>query len=374
MSPDLTRQLDRDAIPVMGRVWGEDAVQKHRFTTALSVASALAESCLKEGLLYVGTDDGLLQISKDGGKNWRKLERFPGIPEWTYVSDVCASQHDARTLYVAFNNYQQGDFKPYLLKSTDCGKSWASIAGNLPDRHVVWSIVEDHENEDLLFAGTEFGLFFTVTPNHGDGGRRWIQLRGGAPTVQFRDLQIQRRENDLVAATFGRGLFVLDDYTALRYLTNETLASEGRLFPPRSARVYDELGQVVAAHGNYTMENPPFGAVLTYYLRDGLPQEEGSKVLLKIADSEGNPVAQVSGPTAAGLHRVTWDLRGEQPGNRSGPRGTRRRRQSGPKVQPGRYRVTLTAVADDEETPLGEPQTIEIVPLDEGSSSDTRRK
>ncbi len=369
VSPDLTRQLDRDAIPVMGRVWGEDAVQKHRFTTALSVASALAESPLSEGLLYVGTDDGLVQISEDGGKNWRRIEEFPGIPEWTYVSDVCVSQHDAQTLYVAFNNYQQGDFKPYLLKSTDCGKSWASIAGNLPDRHVVWSIVEDHENEDLLFAGTEFGLFFTV-----DGGRRWVQLRGGAPTVQFRDLQIQRRENDLVAATFGRGLFVLDDYTALRYLTNETLAGEGRLFPPRSARVYDELGQVVAAHGNYTMENPPFGAVLTYYLRDGLPQEEGSKILLKIADSDGNPVAQVAGPTAAGLHRVTWDLRGEKPRNQGGQQGRRRGRQSGPRVQPGRYRVTLTAVADGVETGLGEPQTVEVLSLLEGSSSDTRQQ
>jgi len=251
------------------------------------------------------------------------------------------------------------------LKSTDCGKSWASIAGDLPTRHVVWSIVEDHENEDLLFAGTEFGLFFTV-----DGGRRWVQLRGGAPTAQFRDLTIQRRENDLVAATFGRGLFVLDDYTPLRYLTNEALAGEGRLFPPRRTRVYDELRQVVAAHGNYTMDNPPFGAVLTYYLRDGMPKGEGSRIVLTIADSEGSPIAQVSGPTAAGLHRVTWGLRGKQPRDQ----GKRRDRQSGPRVQPGRYRVTLTKVDDDVETELGEPQTVEVIPLLEGSESDTRRQ
>jgi photosystem II stability/assembly factor-like uncharacterized protein len=162
VSDDLTRQLDPDQQVVMGGIWGKDAVQKNRFTSSLSVSSALAESPLKEGLLYVGTDDGLVQVSEGGGDNWRRIERFPGVPEQTYVSDVCASQHDADTLYVAFNNYQRGDFKPYLLRSQDQGKTWTSIASNLPERHVVWSIVEDHGNRDLLFAGTEFGLFFTV--------------------------------------------------------------------------------------------------------------------------------------------------------------------------------------------------------------------
>ena len=378
VSPDLTRQLDRDKIPAMGRIWGEDAVQKHRFTTALSVSSALAESPLQEGLLYVGTDDGLVQISEDGGENWRKIDKFPGVPQWTCVSDVCASRHDANTLYVAFNNYQQGDFKPYLLKSTDRGKTWTSIAGNLPGRHVVWSIVEDHVSGDhvsgdLLFAGTEFGLFFTP-----DGGRQWVRLKGGAPTVAFRDLQLQRREHDLVAATFGRGLFVLDDYTALRYLTGETLAREGWLFPPRNVRVYDELRYVVAAHGNYTTQNPPFGAMLTYYLRDGIAEGEGSRVVLTIADSDGNPVRQIVGPTAAGLHRVTWDLRrgparseGSSEGGRRGRRGGRR---SGPLVRPGQYRIILTKTVDGEETTLAEPQTIEVVPLLREATPDNLRQ
>ncbi len=347
----------------MGRVWGNDAVQKNRFTTALSVSSALAESPLKEGLLYIGTDDGLMQISEDGGENWRRIERFPGIPDRAYVSDICASQHDADTLYAAFNNYQRGDFKPYLLKSQDRGRTWVSIASNLPDRHVVWSIVEDHGNRNLLFVGTEFGLFFTV-----DGGQRWIQIKNGAPPIPFRDLAIQRRKNDLVAATFGRGFYVLDDYTALRYLTRKTFAQEASLFRPNAASVYNELGYVVAAFGNFTTPNPPVGVTLSYYLRDGLTQKDNHKIVLAITDVKGKPVRQINGPTTPGLHRVQWDLRRgpQSAGDReSEHRGRRSRhgRQSGPLVEPGRYTITLTKVVDGSKTILGESQTIQAKPL-----------
>lgn len=363
VSDDLTHQLDPDKQVVMGGIWGDDAVQKNRFTSSLSVSTALSESPLKEGLLYVGTDDGLVQVSEDGGDNWRRIERFPGVPEQTYVSDVCASQHDADTLYVAFNNYQRGDFKPYLLRSQDRGRTWTSIASNLPDRHVVWSMVEDHGNRDLLFAGTEFGLFFTV-----DGGRHWIQLKSGSPTIQFRDLAIQRREDDLVAATFGRGFYVLDDYAALRGLTPKTLVEEGSLFPPRAAHAYNELGYVVAAFGNATASNPAFGATLSYHLRDGFAQDDNHKVVLAITDAQGRPVRQITSPTTPGLHRVQWDLRrspqsagdseSESRGGRSG-----RRRQSGPLVEPGKYTITLTKIVDGKETALGETQTIRVKPL-----------
>lgn len=363
VSDDLTRQLDPGNQLVMGRKWGDDAVQKNRFTTSLSVSSALTESRLKEGLFYIGTDDGLVQVSEDGGKNWRRIEQFPGIPDRAYVSDICASQHDADTLYAAFNNYQRGDFKPYLLKSNDRGKTWTSIASDLPDRHVVWSIVEDHENRDLLFVGTEFGLFFTV-----DGGQRWIQIKNGAPTIAFRDLAIQRRNNDLVASTFGRGFYVLDDYTALRYLTHKTFAQEASLFQPNAARVYNELGYVIAAFGNFTTPNPPFGATLSYYLRDGLTQDDNHKIVLAIKDAQGKPVRQINGPTTPGLHRVQWNLRrGSQSSGdeESGSRGrrSRRRRQSGPLVEPGRYTITLTKVIDGKETVLGKSQTAQVRPL-----------
>jgi photosystem II stability/assembly factor-like uncharacterized protein len=376
VSPDLTRQIDRNTLPVMGRVWGPDAVTRNLFTTDYGVSSALDESPVQEGLLYVGTDDGLVQVSEDGGKNWRKIDRFPGVPELTYVSDLCASRHDVNIVYAAFNNHQRGDFKPYLLRSTDRGESWTSVAGNLPDRHVVWSIVEDPVNRDLLFAGTELGLFVTV-----DGGKHWAQLRGGVPTVPFRDLAIQPRETDLVGATFGRGFFILDDYTPLRHVTAETLAREGTLLPLRKAQLYNELTYVRAAWGNATMPNPPFGALFTYHLREDQAQGD-ARVVLAVSDANGKVIRQINGPATAGFHRVNWDLRAGAAPSR-GPQGQQERqpqrggrrgrggRDSGPLVSPGKYKVALGKLVNGVVTPLGEPQEFEVVPLERVSSSDS---
>jgi len=358
VSGDLTRQLDPENQRLMGRIWGADAVQKNRFTTTLSVSSALDESPLEEDLLYIGTDDGLVQVSEDGGKEWRRIGKFPGIPRRAYVADICASQHDVDTLYVAFNNYQRGDFKPYLLKSRDRGRTWTSIAANLPDRHVVWSVVEDHVNPKLLFAGTEFGIFFTV-----NGGRGWVQLRSGTPTIPFRDLELQRRENDLVCATFGRGFYVLDDYTPLRHIEPRILAQKGLLFPPRDARIYDELGYVPAAFGNFTTPNPPFGATLHYYLGEVLTRSDSEKIVLAITDAKGQPVRQITGPTTAGLHRVVWDLRGSSQPQKKESRQGRRRSRPGALVEPGEYTISLLKVVNSQETSLGKSQTIQVKPL-----------
>jgi photosystem II stability/assembly factor-like uncharacterized protein len=337
ISPDLTRQLDRNKIPVMGKLWGPDAVTRNLYTTDLGVASALSESPVQEGLIVVGTDDGLVQVTENGGKDWRKVDAFPGVPELSYVSDVFASPHDASTVFASFNNWQRGDFKPYLLRSTDRGKTWTSIAGNLPDRNPVWCIVQDHGNKDLLFAGTEFGLYFSI-----DGGKQWVQLRGGVPPIPFRDLEIQRRETDLVCATFGRGFYILDDYTALRHLTPDTLAKEGTVFPLRKVYRY-ELKDAPA--GTFAAPNPPSGAVFTCYLRDGLKSD--TKVVLTVTDASGKTLRQIDGPTKAGLHRINWDLR---PG-------------SGEMVAPGTYRVALAKLVGGNVTPLGEAQTFEVVPL-----------
>ena len=208
ISGDLTRQIDRNKLKVMGKVWGPDAVAKGASTSFYGNIVSLEESPLVEGLLYVGTDDGLVQVSEDGGKTWRRQETFPGVPEMSYVSDLFASRFDANVVYAAFNNHKSGDFKPYLLRSGDRGRTWTSVTADLPARGSAWTIAEDTVEKDLLFAGTEFGLFFSR-----DGGKKWVQLKGGMPVIAVRDLAIQKRESDLVVATFGRGFYVLDDLT-----------------------------------------------------------------------------------------------------------------------------------------------------------------
>jgi photosystem II stability/assembly factor-like uncharacterized protein len=363
VSPDLTRNLDPNKQEVMGKVWGADAVSKNTFTTALSCATSFDESPLQEGLLYLGTDDGLLQVSADGGLSWRMEEVFPGIPEHAYITDVFASGKDVNTVYVAFNHYQRGDFKPYLLKSTDRGRSWTSIAGNLPARHCVWSVVEDHANSDLLFAGTEFGLFVTI-----DGGANWSKVPG-APTIMFRDLEVQKREGDLVCGTFGRGIFILDDYAALRGLTAEARAADGALMPVRKTFAFAELSYTRAS-GEYAAPNPPAGAMITYHVRESLKE----RLALKVTDEAGKAVAEVFAPSSAGVHRVTWDLRGPAaPAVRPGGVGAEqppggdepppRPRFGAPLVKPGKYTVTLTKMVDGKPVTLGTPQTVEVVSL-----------
>ena len=225
ISPDLTRNIDRNKLKVMGRVWSVDAVAKNDSTSFYGTIVALAESPLVEGLIYAGTDDGLIQVTEDGGKNWRKIDSFPftNKPSDVYVSDIETSHKDPNTVYACFDNHKNGDFKPYLLRSTDRGKNWTNISGDLPERGTVYTIAVDHDVADLLFVGTEFGLFATR-----DGGQHWHPLKSGLPTIAVRDLEIQRRENDLAVGTFGRGIYILDDYTPLRHATPELLAQAGR--------------------------------------------------------------------------------------------------------------------------------------------------
>ena len=167
--------------------------------------TSLAESPIKAGLIYAGTDDGVIQVTENDGKDWRKISvaKLPGVPNTAFVNDIKADLYDQNTVYIALDNHKYGDYKPYLLKSNNKGKSWQSITGNLPKNHLVWRFVQDHVNKNLMFIGTEFGLFFTV-----NAGKKWIKLKGNVPTISFRDLAIQRRENDLVAASFGRGFFL----------------------------------------------------------------------------------------------------------------------------------------------------------------------
>jgi hypothetical protein len=388
----------------MGRVWSVDAVAKNASTSFYGNIVSLAESPLKEGVLYVGTDDGLVQVSEDGGKSWRRIERFPGVPEMTYVSRLLASQHAAGTVYAAFDNHKMGDFKPYVLKSTDYGRSWTPVAGDLPARGSIYALAEDHVDPDLLFAGTEFGVFFTA-----DGGKRWVQLKGGMPVICVKDLAIQKRESDLVVATFGRGFYILDDYSPLRRAGPDVLAKDATLFPVKPAQMYipaRPLGlREKSAQGDafFTAPNPPFGAIFTYYLKDPIrsrkdqreeaekeilkkggdvyypswdslraeDREEEPTVLLTVTDEEGNIVRRLAGPVTAGFHRVAWDLRyPSSTPTRLKPSGEENpfvNPDMGPLVAPGTYRVGLAERVDGKVRPLGAPQSFTATPLGNAS-------
>lgn len=384
ISADLTRQLDSTTVPIMGKVWPRDSVAFNQATTQLSTITAIDESPLLEGLIYVGTDDGLVQITEDGGANWRTVEKLAGVAGYSYVTDVYASPRDVNTVFATFNNYQRGDFKPYVMKSTDRGRSWTSIAGNLPQRSGAWSIVQDHLNGNLLFAGMEFGVWMTV-----DGGTNWMQLKGGMPTAQARDLHIQRREGDLIVGTFGRGAYILDDYSPLRALTPQSLTEEAHLYPLRDAYLFDVLTHEQAAWGNIATPNPPYGAVFTYSVGR---VDSAAKLALNITDAEGKPIRRLQLPSEAGVSRIAWDLRGEPPASRQttdaaasgrGGRGApapagagddqeqpafgfgggRGGPQQGPPVPPGRYRAAVGKLDGDKFTPIGDAQAFQVVPL-----------
>ncbi len=269
ISDDLTRGINRAERTVMGRTWSTDAVWRNVFTSTYGNMVALDESPLVEGLLYTGMDDGRIQISGDGGIEWRVVDSVPGVPPLTYVADLHASRHRENTVYAVFNNHKQGDFAPYVVRSDDRGVSWEDITGDLPDDQLAWTVVEDPGQEGLLFVGTEFGLFVTL-----DGGDHWARLKSGMPTIAIRDLEIQARENDLVAASFGRGFFILDDFTPLRHLSADTLDVEGTVFPVKDPWMYVEAnplgGGEKAQRGDafFTAPNPPFGAVVTYHLKE----------------------------------------------------------------------------------------------------------
>ncbi len=393
VSPDLSRRIDRNTLPIMGKVWSIDAVAKNDSTSNYGNIVSLAESPLVEGLLYAGTDEGLIQVSEDGGDNWRRIESFSGVPDMSYVTGITPSLHEADTVYATLDNHKQGDFKPYVIKSSDRGASWASVAGDLPERGQAHMLVEDHVKPNLLFMGTEFGLYFTI-----DGGTKWIQLKGGLPLVAVRDLEIQRRENDLVLGTFGRGFYILDDYSPLREVTEELLESEGHVFPVKKAWVFMEearlglRGKAFQGDDYFTAPNPPFGAVFTFYLKEAPKKlkeqrreaekkteedgqavsypawddlraedrEEDPVVVITITDSAGDVVRRFTGPAAKGLQRAVWDLRypafnptsleKQEPGS---PWDTP---PEGPMAVPGEYTVSLALRVNDQLTPIGQPR------------------
>ena len=404
ISGDITRHLDRNALPVMGKIWGPDAIEKNQSTALYGNASTISESPKKDGLIYVGTDDGLISVTEDGGNNWRRIERVPGIPENAYVARLLASRHDENTVFALFNNHQNGDFKPYILKSTDKGRTWTALPGKLPERGSLYAIAEDHVDPNLIFVGTEFGLFFSQ-----DGGGRFVQMKGGLPTIAIRDIAVQRIENDLVIATFGRGFYVLDDYSPLRVASRDAVVkSSSMLLPVKDALMYNRAQTSFAGSQGasfYSAQNPAYGATFTYFLkeapktlkqkrqdaerradREKTPihypsieelrtetEEQPPAVVFTIADAEGKIVRRMTSPAGAGLQRATWDLRYTPPIVREQPQagvnapppeagaGFGFGGPQGPLVMPGKYTVTMALRVNGVTTTMGSPQTFNVV-------------
>lgn len=389
ISGDLSRDLDRNQLKVMGRVWSADAVAKNMSTSMYGTIVSLSESPVTEGLIYVGTDDGMVQVTADGGKSWNGISKFGElpVPEYGYINDIEASLHDADTLFVAVNNHKRGDFKPYIVKSTDRGQTWVSISGNLPERGSVYCLKQDHVNPDLLFCGTEFGCFFTI-----DGGEKWVPLSAGLPTICIRDIEIQQTENDLVLASFGRGFFILDDYSPLRTLS-EDLLKQDHIFPIQTGKMYAEVAPLAVGErafqgaNFYTAPNPPYGVTFTYHLKDSLTtrqaerkkeerklkaagkdvpfpswedfkaedREQKGRVYLTIRDVNGTPVRRLDAATSKGMHRIQWDYRhaGVAPGRLS----------QGPLAIPGTYTVEIHQFDQGKETELVAATPFMIEPI-----------
>ena len=389
ISDDLTRNQERFALSIMGRVQSWDNAWDLGAMSVYNTITSLAESPIEPGLLYAGTDDGIIQISEDDGASWRRVEAgdMEGVPATAFVNNLYADLHDADVVYAALDNHKFGDLNPYLLKSTDRGQTWESIASNLPERTLVWRIVQDHVNPNLLFAATEFGIYFTV-----DSGNEWVQLKGKAPTISFRDITIQRRENDLVAASFGRSFYILDDYSPLREVSPDLLAQDAHLFAAKDAYLYTPRDVAGGSQGAsyFAAPNPEFGAIFTYYLREGwtslkaerkerereagegdIPfpgwdaleaerNEVPDKIEVVVRDASGEVAGRVKGSTSKGFHRVAWNLRHTsknlvEPGESSNSNGFL--------TTPGAYTATLTRTSDGAVTELAGPISFNVVPL-----------
>lgn len=391
VSGDLTRQLDRNQLKVMGKIWGPNAVSKNASTSLFGNIVSLSESPLKEGLLYVGTDDGLIQVSEDGGGNWRKIEKFPGIPPMTYVSCLYASLHDVDTVYAAFDGRKNNDLKPYILESTNRGKTWKSISANLPQPGTVYTIAQDHVKADLMFAGTEFGIFFSI-----NSGKKWVQLKGGIPTTAVRDIAIQERENDLVLATFGRGFYILDNYTPLRELAPEDLEKECLLFAVKDTLMFiPKRARYGQGETYFKAKNPEPGATFTWYLKETpktlkQKREAGEEEIIKkgksikyptfkelrvediepapyllftVYDEAGQVVRRLKAKAKAGIHRLTWDLCYPSTSPTELPKKPLENRSRNMLVMPGKYSVKISQFVNGVLTPLAGPQTFKVEPL-----------
>ena len=364
-----------------------------------STLTTISESPVSEGVIYTGSDDGLVQATTDGGTSWQRAGAMPKVVSRAFINDIEASLFDASTVFAIADAHKLGDYSPYVFESTNHGVTWRSISGDLPDGTIVWAIQQDHQDKNLLFLGTEFGVYFTV-----NGGVNWHKV-AGAPTIAFRDIKLQRRDNDIVGATFGRGFYILDDYSPLRTMAEASFGKVSTLFPVRNAWWYipsapsQAVGMPTLGSDSFASPNPDFGATFTYYLSEKhetskdkrrstekLIRKKGddvsfpgwdkltaesleseAQVMILVSDKAGNPVRWVEATNKEGTHRVSWDLRLPAPDaiDLNTPEFVPPWAGSpqGPLAAPGAYSAQLFALTGEQVLPLGEPQKFMVTPV-----------
>ena len=397
LSGDLTRNEERFDLPIMGRKQSyENAWDVYAMSTYNTITS-IAESPINEDVLYVGTDDGYIQSTKNGGKTWEKINvsRLEGVPERAYVNDIKADFFDENTVYVAIDAHKQGDYTPYLFVSKNGGKTWKRITKGITEKNYVWRIVQDHVNPDLLFIGTEFGIYFSL-----NGGTSWKQLKDGLPTISFRDLVIQREHNDLVAASFGRSFYVLDNYAFLRELNDTFLQNDAYLFKPRETYLYrprrdgrQKSGSLGGQH--FYGENPKHGVLFDYYIKDkpktakenrkkkekelnkkdrdidfpgweilaAEKQEKIPQYWLEIRDDEGTIIRKLKLKNNKGIQRTVWDMKGGDLWPVTKNTSDKNNQNRGWYVAPGNYVAQLYRLYEGEISPLGKVVDVKLKSL-----------
>ena len=381
ISEDLTLNQERFSLPIMGKVQSWDNPWDVYAMSTYNTITSLSQSPVDENIIYAGTDDGIIQYTQNYGETWTKVnvEKLPGVPKGSFVNDIKADLFDANTVYVLLDNHKFGDYKPYVYKSTDGGKSWKNIGDGVPDGFICWRLVQDHVDKNLMFLGTEYGVYVSV-----NGGNKWVEFSSGLPTISIRDLAIQKRENDLVAATFGRGFYVLDDYSSLRFLSSNSLKSN-IVFTPRKALQYSPIRSGSSSQGSntYYAKNPDYGAIFTFYLSDEVSTKKQKrkkiekeleksnsdipfpgwdeldaelnqnlpKVIIEIYDDNNNFVDRFSTAYKKGFNRISWDLTKNISTNVSS--GSTRSYSPSVRVNPGKYSFNIYLSFDGKVNKIG---------------------
>ena len=397
ISEDLTNNIERISTPFYGSKQKWNNAWDVRAMSNYSTITSLSESPIQEGLIYAGTDDGIIQMTENGGESWKKInyKKFSGLPETAFVNDIKADLHEKNTVYAVFDNHKYGDYNPYIYKSKNKGFTWQKLTNNLPDNTILWRIVQDHKNKNLLFLGTEFGVYFTNS-----GGDEWIKLKGGLPNISVRDIAIQKSENDLVLGTFGRGIYILDDYSSLRTFNSKAMNSE--LFTPRNGYWYKQKrilggGRKAAQGDNYFVaDNPPFGIEFTYYLNEKILSKkkireknekkfEKENQIIEVPNweilenekkeinpaiwifiySDNNIIKKVKAKNKKGLSRVSWNLSSESQSTIS--KKNFNKEESGSMVNPGEYSAQLFKQIEGEYISISDKKTFKVDQISEGA-------